>query len=490
MRPARYCTVLALGLLLSIGTQADALRAEFASDRLVVRLAPRLRASAVNGRVCVDHGPIDASLEKWKTRRAASLLSASRCKNPRAAARLALDRTYVLEVPPGTDTAAFAAELSQTPGIEKVELDGIGGIAGITPNDPNFALQWALENTGQFGGVPDADLDLSEAWEYTTGSATVTIAIVDTGVQADHPELIGRVLPGWNTYNNNSDASDPHGHGTFVAGVAAARGDNGIGIAGMNWNARILPVRCVSSAGVGTESQCAQAIIWATENGADVISMSLQYYQGTDFLRDAVAYAYDSGVLPIAATGNGQGPVVAFPARFPKCLAVGATNRNDLLWPGSNYGPQVDVTAPGQEIFSLWRNSGYQQLSGTSMATPHVSGLASLLLSIDPLLSPAELENALLSTVADLGPKGFDIEFGWGRVNALAAVRDVTPLGDSNCDGRVNVLDINSFVLALSDPVAYAALHPGCARLRADLNGDGAVTVQDINEFVAAITGG
>ncbi|TWT45521.1 Thermophilic serine proteinase precursor [Phycisphaerae bacterium RAS1] len=467
---------------------ADGQRAEFARDRVIVRLAPHLRPAATDGPVCVDRGPIDASLAKWKARRAAPLIRDG-CRNARPAAGRRLDRTFVIEVPAGSDTAAFAAELALAPGVEQAELDGLGGIASTIPNDPNFAVQWGLDNTGQLGGVPDADLDVPETWDYTTGAATVTIAIVDTGVQADHPDLAGKVLPGWNTYNNNSDTTDPHGHGTFVAGVAAAIGNNGVGVAGMNWNARILPVRCVSPAGSGTESQCAAAIVWATDNGADVISMSLQYYSGTALLRDAVAYAYDSGVLPIAAAGNGQGPIVAFPARFPKCMAVSATNRNDALWPGSNYGPEMDVSAPGQEVYSLWKNSGYQLLSGTSMATPHVSGLASLLLSIDPSLLPVELESALISTVTDLGPEGFDDEFGWGRVNALAAVRSVTPLGDSNCDGQVNVLDINAFVLALSDPAAYAALYPGCARIRADINGDGAVDVLDINEFVAVIAG-
>ena len=226
----------------------------------------------------------------------------------------------------------------------------------------------------------------------------------------------------------------------------------------------------------------------ATDLGAKVLSMSLQFYSGTTALRDAVAYAYDGGRLPIAAAGNNRGNVVAFPARFPKCMAITGTNRFDEFYSGSNWGAEVDVSAPGQDIFSLWRFSGYQMLSGTSMATPHVSGLAALVWSYAPNLTNVQVEQLLKDCVDDLGAAGWDDHFGWGRINAARALELVGRRGDLNCDGSVNNFDIDPFVLAIADPAAYAVAYPECSVFRGDANHDGQVNNFDIDAFVSLLT--
>ena len=429
----------------------------------------------------IDNGPLDALSQTWGVTRITPLLTHPAANDAAASAR-GLDRYFVLAVPRGTDTPAMAAAYASTVGVAQSAVDGRGGIAETIPNDAQFALQWNMRNIGQTGGTPDADIAATFAWDLHVGAGTVTIAVIDTGVQSDHPDLIGRVIPGWNFYSNNSNSEDVHGHGTHVSGIAGAVGNNGVGVAGVNWDVRILAIRITRTSGTYSESDLTDAIVWAADNGADFISMSLQSYTGSAPLEAAIDYARDNGVLPIAATGNNRGNLVAFPARFAGCMGVGASDHNDQ-WPSfSNWGPQVDVAAPGAVIYSLFRGSGYRTLSGTSMAAPHVSGLASLMLSYNDCLTADEIADLLRATALDLGPAGFDQKFGHGRIDALAALREAaaTAAGDTNCDCQVDAADIEPFILALFDPVGYAAAYPACDLLRADMNGDDVVNALDI----------
>jgi subtilisin family serine protease len=397
--------------------------------------------------------------------------------NAQLAKQIGLDRYFRIELPPGSDVPRIVAQLAAFDSrFESVQLDGIGGIAAV-PNDPSFSSQWNMHNTGQVGGTVDEDVDGPETWDLYQGSETVTVAIIDSGVQADHPDLLGRVLPGWNTNDTppNANSADLHGHGTHVAGIIGATGDNGFGVAGMNWNCNLLPVRCVNGSGLGTELMAADAITWATDNGAHIISMSLQYYTGTDALRDAVIYAVGQGKLLIAATGNFQAiGTVAYPARFADVMGVAASNRSGGIYSGSNSGAQVDVCAPGQDVFSLWRNSGFNTVSGTSMATPHVSGLASLIMSRSPSLGVAEIESLITSTAIDHGAASWDPQFGWGVINARRALYLARPFpGDVNLDERVNVDDLLSTINAWGDC-------PLAAPCPADSNLSGFVDVDDL----------
>ncbi len=235
-------------------------------------------------------------------------------------------------------------------------------------------------------------------------------------------------------------------------GIAAATGNNTIGIAGVNWAVWVMPVRVLNGCN-GTESPLADGIIYATDHGADVINMSLQFADGTNYLHDAVTYGYMSGVVLVAAAGNfGFSGGVAFPARWDETIAVAATDNQDQRWSGSNQGPQLTVAAPGVNVWSLFGSANYAFKTGTSMATPHVSVLATLMLSLDGSLTPDEVRDILQATADDVDAPGFDNNTGFGRINANAALLEVLAgisiPGDLDGDGTVSVLDLLALLAA------------------------------------------
>ncbi len=386
-------------------------------------------------------------------------------KDPILAAELGLDRTFVIEVPPGTDAVTLAAAFAGREGIESVELDGIGGVVGVFPNDPDFEIQWGMENTGlrvppsaPLPGVVDCDIDAREAWAIHDGTQRpVVVAVIDSGIDP-HPELADRLVPGINT--NDPDNPDlttterPPGaapddprcpHGMHVAGIIAAAGNNGAGVAGMNWGALLMPVRVVHGGCSGTELQTANGIIWAVDHGAEITNVSLQFYVGTNVLQNAVRYAHARGVLVVAAVGNQRGRTVAFPARVQEAIAVSAIRNTYQRWPPSNYGPETDLCAPGEYVWSTWTTDDeftYAYLSGTSMATPHVAGLAALLKSFRPNLTNIQIRSILESTAVDVGALGWDEYFGHGLINAgralRAAAQFVKIIGSQPPDGTVD----------------------------------------------------
>ena len=349
-----------------------------------------------------------------------------------------------------------------------------------------------MHNTGQIvGGVPgvvDADIDAPEAWDIHTGSASTIIAILDTGVQANHPDLNGKVISGWDTRLEIADTSDPNGHGTHCAGNAAARGNDGIGIAGVNWNATILAMRVTSPLGAWNSVDVSEAVMYAVDVGnANVVSMSLQSTVFVQQLSDALAYAYDSGVLPVAAAGNNNTTPIAYPAHYDKCMGVGATNNTDVRWPNSNFGPDLDVVAPGQNVYSSWNASNWLYMSGTSMATPHVAGLAALLMSRNPALTVPEVEAIIKNTSEDKGAAGFDTLYGWGRINLRNALVAAAPACLGNIDGNGTV-DINDLLAVISTwgacPVPPATC-PGDIAPTGPPQGNGMV---DVNDLLMVIT--
>jgi hypothetical protein len=369
-------------------------------------------------------------LHAWQTEDAVALPRIAP-RDADLAARLGLDRYLRLALPPGSDTPCLCRQLNAFPTvIELAEVDGLGGIAAVIPDDPAFSSLYALRNTGQAiqgrVGVVDADIDATAAWESGMGGP-VTLAIIDSGVDP-HLDLAGRLMAGRNVMLDNSDTSDAVNHGTHVAGTAAAGGDNGIGIAGVCWSARILPVRVVNDAGSGPESDCADGLIWAADQGADVASMSLQYYSGTSYLASAVEYAWARDVVLVAAAGNNSDSGVAYPARWPRVMAVGATDNRDTHVGFSNSGPELDVCAPGANIHSLINSAQYGWASGTSMAAPHVAGLACLIRSLHPELTAAQVRAAIESTCDDVGPAGFDVLCGRGRINARRALKSAADM--------------------------------------------------------------
>lgn len=342
-----------------------------------------------------------------------------------SAASIGLDRWYVINVPVGTDTLKMVDDFSRiTDVFEVVEIAGIGGIANL-PDDPSFNLQYSLHNIGQSiqgrSGTNDADVDGPEAWDMYTGiGGDITLAVIDSGVDS-HTEFSDRMVPGWNTYNNSGDTSDGCPHGTHVAGISGALGNNGVGVAGMNWGVKIMPVRVLSGCS-GSTDQCADGIIYAVDHGARIGTMSLQYYTFSQYFEDSTIYAHDNNVLLIAANGNSRGRLISYPAKFEFCMGIAAVNNQDVRAYFSNYGPECDLSAGGEDVYSTWVGNSYTYLSGTSMATPLVSGLASLIWSYDPTLTNDEVWNILVATADDINTPGWDEYTGWGRVNAASAM--------------------------------------------------------------------
>lgn len=315
------------------------------------------------------------------------------------------------------DELRQSEEFRARPGVEYAEPNYIVH-ALETPNDPDFDLQWALST-----------IHAPAAWDVTHGSSSVIIAIVDSGIDGTHPDLSGKVLAGWNYVSPGAilanQNSDDCGHGTHVAGIAAAVTNNGKGIAGLAWNSRLMPVKVLSLDGggrcTGTDAYVASGIRYAVDHGARVINLSLGGPDASETMRAAVNYALAHGCLVPTAAGNDGVLGIYYPARY--AMAVGATDSSDTRLGGSNYGPEMSVVAPGDYIYSTWPGSGYLYGTGTSMAAPHVSGLAALLWGICPADSNAHVRQVIQDSAVDRGTTGWDQKYGYGRIDAQKAVQ-------------------------------------------------------------------
>lgn len=277
----------------------------------------------------------------------------------------------------------------------------------VTPNDMLFsAYQWNLPA-----------IATEQGWDLSKGSKDVIVAVVDTGVQLNHPDLKGRLLTGYNAITNGSTPEDDVGHGTHVAGIIGALVNNGEGVAGISWYNNILPVKALDNSGAGTTYSVAEGIIWAADNGAKVINLSLGNYADSQFLHDAIKYAYDRDIVLVSAAGNDNTERPGYPAAYPEVIAVAATNAAHEKASFSNYGDYIDVAAPGESIASTYPDSQYAALSGTSMASPHVAALAGLVRSLNPDLTNKEVMDLMINNTVDLGTPGYDNYFGWGQVD-------------------------------------------------------------------------
>jgi subtilisin family serine protease len=325
-----------------------------------------------------------------------------------------------VKVAPGHEAEAIA-ELMARGDVEFATLNYRVYALG-DPNDPYFSSQWALKQ------AQDYDIDAPEAWDLHTGSNSVTIAVIDTGIDLDHPDLQTNIVPGYNYISPGALPDDDHGHGSHVAGIAAAVGNNGIGIAGVSWQARLMPLKILDAFGNGSTYNLAQAIYYAADNGAKVINMSLGGSCGTGWpeVEAAVNYAVNKGVLLVAASGNNYSTPLLCPGAISGVMAVGATDSFDLHAAYSTYGVGLAVSAPGSSIYSTVNYGGYGYKSGTSMATPHVAGLTALIWSYAPSLSSSQVRDLIQNTANDLGTPGWDQYFGYGRINAHRALEVVT----------------------------------------------------------------
>jgi subtilisin family serine protease len=298
-------------------------------------------------------------------------------------------------------------ELKQNPNVEYVEPNYIY-TSVFTPNDPGVSQQWAWSRIQAY-----------QAWDVTQGSSNVVIAIVDTGIQRTHPDLDSKIVAGWDYVQNDNAPDDGNGHGTHVAGTSAAETNNSTGGAGTCPNCRLMPVRVLDNNGSGSMVNVANGINFAANNGAEVINLSLGG-PGATTLQNAVNNAWNSGVFLACAAGNSNTSNTsnAYPAAYSNCFAIASTTSTDARSSFSNYGSWVEVAAPGSSIYSSWIGSSYNTISGTSMATPHVAGLAGLLSSQG--LSASAIRTRICSTSDAISGTGS--LWTCGRINAFRAV--------------------------------------------------------------------
>jgi hypothetical protein len=333
---------------------------------------------------------------------------------------------------PSTQIPDFTKEqLGRIHGVRAVEWNGIGQAAGTVqaPDDTWYRAQWHLRNEGQSGGTPGADINMTEVWGVTTGSPDVVVAVLDTGIDAGHPEFEGRLLAGYDFVDEDDDPQDDVGHGTLVTGVLAATGDNAFGIAGMDWHCRILPIKVVNYD--GTVFDLAQGIDLAASRQADVVNMSLGNFPESAILDAALTHAKGAGCVLVSSAGNGHSADKSFPGASLATLSIGATDHNDevadeVFW-WSSPGTAVDFTAPGVDVVTLSLRSSHPDqatlFSGTSAAAPLVSGLVSLMKAIHPGLTHDQAYAALRSGARDgVGEPtkdavGWDKFYGHGRID-------------------------------------------------------------------------
>lgn len=346
-----------------------------------------------------------------------------------------------LKLPKGMSVEQAVAAYRKNPSVEYAGPNHFLHL-DLYPNDEHFDWQWGLDCQT----TPRHDIHATEAWNTTTGG-NIIIAVLDTGVWAQHEDLYvsgpnPKVLQGYNTVSNNTDTSDYNGHGTLVASIAAASTNNYIGMAGVAWNARILPVK-VMEGEQGLESDAAEGVWWAVDHGAKIINMSLGSYIDEPVLEQAIDDAWAAGCLIVCSSGNDDLNTMHYPSAYDHALAVGGTNDQDQRWVyddpwfgehyGSNYGYWLDVMAPCDMILGayieddwLFGLGWYTIASGTSAASPFVSGIAALIWSQHPTWTNQQIFQQIVATCDNLGPPGWDIETGAGRVNAHLAVTTST----------------------------------------------------------------
>lgn len=373
----------------------------------------------------------------------------------------AVDGLDVIEDNDGSKVDDVVAQYRALPEVEYVEANAEitldhedGGHKHVHADDELFYRQWGLFNSGQNNGKAGADISAMRAWAVTKGSDQVVVAVLDSGVDYTHPDLVNNIwsrpenikayqdddltegpvedIHGFNVVEGNGDPMDDNGHGTHCAGIIGAEGGNGLGIVGVNWHVRIMPLKFMDADGAGTTRDAIEAINYVINRrraGVNVRIISASWGSTTKSraLEDVIRQAYSEGILFVAAAGNAstdndQKPHYPSSYNLPNIVSVAAINRNDQLTSFSNYGGQsVNVAAPGEAIYSTWLEHGFEEKKGTSMAAPFVAGVAALVLSQNPKMPVDELRAKLFQSVDKLASLNGKVSTG-GRINAAKAV--------------------------------------------------------------------
>lgn len=357
-------------------------------------------------------------------------------KGGRAVGHIRQIGVQIIEFPGRGNERAIANFLKAKNGVLSAELDFLIPPAEVVPNDPSYtSLNWSLRKIGG-----------PNAWTYSTGSASIIVAVLDSGVDGNHPELQGRLVPGWNFYNNNADTSDVYGHGTKVAGTVAAVSNNALGIASVCWNCMVMPIRTSDTSGYATWSNMAAGLTWAADHGAKVANMSYAVTTSST-VTSAAQYFWNKGGILTASAGNNS--TFDSTADNPYIVTVSATDGNDALYSWSNTGNNIDVSAPGC-VGTTIRGGTVGSACGTSFAAPTTAGVLALMWSLNPTLSPTQALKILKDSADDRGTAGFDPTFGWGRVNADRA------LTMANSASRTT--DTTKPTVAVTNPAAGATV--------------------------------
>lgn len=381
--PALACLAIALGTLsLPAVAQVNSSQPQWAPGRLLVQPRPGLSDTELD-KILKPHGG-------------------------KQVGKIDKINVHIVQLPAQASEKAVEALLKKNKHLKFAERDMIVSGAA-TANDPYAASEWHLSK-----------IQANSAWDASTG-AGVVIAVLDSGVDATHPDLATKMVGGWNFLDNNADASDVNGHGTAVAGAAAAASNNGVGVASVSGASMIMPIRIADANAYAYWSTVAQGLTWAADKGANVANISYNGVSGSSTVQSAAQYLKNKGGVTVVAAGNsGAEELIAASSTM---VSVSATDANDVKTSWSSYGQYVDVAAPGMNIWTTVRGGGYQQWWGTSLASPVVAGVVGLMKAANPALAAGDLERLLFSTAVDLGTAGWDAYYGYGRVNAAAAVQ-------------------------------------------------------------------
>jgi subtilisin family serine protease len=390
---------------------------------IVLGLVTAVPGTAASNSSAFDDAPAGRLVVTWRDEAPAALADGDvRATKP---SRVNPHRSVV--VARGGTAAQVAARLQRDPRVASVVPDAVGR-ATDWPEDP------AAVPTDELWDKWQGDMrriGMPSAWSITTGSTDVVVAILDTGYDRTHEDLESVPLTSRrNIRNGTRNVTDGYGHGTHVAGTIAAATNNGLGVASMAPGVTLMPVKVLDSNGQGYWSDFLDGVDWAVAHGADIVNMSLGSYLSPTQIANwqpTFTAAWEAGTMVVAAAGNNDNSTLFYPASFANVLSVSATTNDDVKASFSSFGSAVDVSAPGSFIASTYRNNTYYAMSGTSMATPHVAGLAALIRSLHPEFTPREVETAIKATALDLGNAGWDKYFGHGRIQPPLALAWLPP---------------------------------------------------------------